>query len=300
MRRATDSAREPKPFGRKSTGIRIRRSARATAAATASAVATLACSPAFSATPAQARFQVVGDWGYGSSAQQTIAERMCERQRSRPVDFILTTGDNFYRPNGTATDTNFHQPQACLIEAGTRWRAAWGNHDLGGTSTAEVLGASSRWYRFRAGPAIVVVLDANLPTDANQLAFMRRAIPNAWPGPVIVAFHQPLRSGGLHRPSRVQQAAWEPLLRARRVDLILQGHNHAYERLLVGGIRHITTGGGGAPLYPCLYPVAGLERCEVVFHFLEVTVTPRALDVAVIDADGNRIDRVRVAVKRSE
>ena len=219
---------------------------------------------------------------------------MCERHRSRPADFILTTGDNFYRPNGQATDANYFRPEACLIEAGIPWRAAWGNHDLGGASTADVLGARSRWYRFKAGPALVVVLDGNVPSDRNQLAFMRAAIPVSWPGPLIVAFHQPLRSGGFHRPSRRQQAAWEPILRDRGVDLILQGHNHAYERLMVGGIRHITTGGGGAPLYPCLYPVRGLERCEVTHHFLEVTATKTALDIDAIDAEGVSVDRVHI------
>ena len=253
--------------------------------------------PVNSPASASTHFPGVGDWGFGSSAQQTIAERMCERSRAQPAQFVLTTGDNFYGPDGQATEKNYFRPEACLIAAKIPWRAAWGNHDLSGTSTADVLGARSRWYRFRAGPALIVVLDANRPTSVQQLAYMRRAIPMSFPGPVIVAFHQPLRSGGLHRPSVRQQAAWEPILQERGVDLVLQGHNHSYERLLVGGLRVITTGGGGAPLYPCLYAVPELERCEVVYHFLDVSVTRRAVDVDVVNEDGVAIDHVHVAVR---
>ena len=63
---------------------------------------------------------------------------------------------------------------------------------------------------------------------------------------------------------------------------MLQGHNHAYERLEAGGITYITTGGGGAQLYPCVRPSRELRRCLFANHFLAVTATARAVSVRAV------------------
>jgi len=80
------------------------------------------------------------------------------------VAFTLTTGDNFYAPDGVATQANYWRPERCLLALGIPWRAAWGNHDLGGTSTREVLGAP-RYYAITKGPVRIVVLDGNDPAN---------------------------------------------------------------------------------------------------------------------------------------
>ena len=241
------------------------------------------------------RFAVKGDWGYGSEAQAAISTRMCERNAAVPYAFILTTGDNFYRPDGVATAANFDRPEKCLIDARIPWRAAWGNHDLDGAGTSDRLGAS-RWYRFRAGPATIIVLDANQPTSVPQRKFLARALGSARPGPLIVALHQPLYTGGVHAPSADGQREWAPLFRRFRVDLVLQGHNHAYERLRVDGVRYVTSGGGGAPIYPCVRLQRGLERCIPRHHFLEIRATPTAVRVIAVERAGRILDRFEETV----
>src|SRR5687768_6943631 len=71
-----------------------------------------------SAAPDVFRFAVIGDWGAGTAAQRAVAERMCAVRRIRPFDVVVTTGDNFYGPDGTATSRNFRGPQRCLLDAG--------------------------------------------------------------------------------------------------------------------------------------------------------------------------------------
>jgi acid phosphatase len=246
--------------------------------------------------PAPVRFAVKGDWGTGLPAQAAVTRRMCAEARRSPFAFVLTTGDNFYAPDGRATLGNFWRPERCLRALRIPWRAAWGNHDLAGDSTATALGSPRRYYAFGAGPARVVVLDANDPDDPGQLAFMRAELDGGGAGARIVAFHQPLQSAGLHAPDPEQRRLWTPLLRRGGVDLVLQGHNHGYERLVVGGITYITTGGGGAPLYPCVRPVAGLRSCRFAHHFLAVTVGPHAISVRAIGPRGTTIERVRIPV----
>jgi len=248
-------------------------------------------------TSSIARFFVKGDWGTGSIAQAAITKRMCARDAVRPVDFILTTGDNFYSPDGRATQATFDRPEACLIRSGLRWRATWGNHDLGGDSTATRLASPRHWYTFTDGPARIIVLDANQPSSAAQLAFLTRTLVAATEPVRIVSMHQPVYTAGLHAPGEVQQRLWAPLFQKYGVSLVLQGHNHAYERMVVGGVTYITTGGGGAPLYPCVRPAPGLVRCLSVHHFLEVAADPTGIDVRAVRSSGTTLESVRVPVR---
>jgi acid phosphatase len=239
------------------------------------------------------RFAVKGDWGSGSASQAAVTTRMCVEYRRAPFAFVLTTGDNFY-PTGTATRATFDRPERCIIDLGVRYRAAWGNHDLGGRSTATTLRSPSRWYTFLAGPARIVVLDANQPANQAQLAFLRRVLAAERVRPVVVAYHQPTRTAGLHAPQPVQQRLWEPLFVRYGVRLVLQGHNHQYERIRYKTVTYVTTGGGGAGLYPCVRPAAGLVLCKPAHHFLQVEVTPARIGVRAIDTAGRVIDRFRI------
>ena len=237
-----------------------------------------------------------GDWGDGTRAQAAVTRRMCAEARRSPFAFVLTTGDNFSAPDGVATRDNFWRPERCLRALGLRWRAAWGNHDVRGEATATVLRSPRRYYAFSAGPARILVLDANAPADPGQLAFMRRELRGGGDAVRIVAFHQPLESAGLHGPDPEQRRLWTPLLRRGGVDLVLQGHNHAYERLVVDGITYVTTGGGGAQLYPCVRPAEGLRACRFAHHFLAVTVAPDAISVRAVSPRGTTLERVRIPV----
>jgi acid phosphatase len=236
--------------------------------------------------PDTVSFAVKGDWGAGTPAQAAVTRRMCREHALSPFAFVLTTGDNFYGPDGVATSRNFRVPERCLVQAGVPWRAAWGNHDVRGDSTATVLGASSRYYAFADGPLRVIVLDANRPAEPGQLRFLRTALAAAREPALVVAFHQPVYTAGLHAPSATARRLWAPLFRRYRVSLVLQGHNHHYERIVQGGVTYLTTGGGGQSLYPCVRPAAGLLRCVPAYHFLRVTASRHRLDVRAIEPSG--------------
>lgn len=250
--------------------------------------------------PATVRFLVKGDWGWGGPAQADVTRRMCAEQRARPGAFVLTTGDNFYNPDGVANAANFTVPERCLRAAGVRWRAAWGNHDLGGTGTVTALGGARHWYSFASGPVRVIVLDANVPGDPAQLAFLTRTLRITKQPVRVVAFHQPAYTMGLHGPGTTQQRLWAPLFRRWGVALVLQGHNHDYERFVVDGVTYITTGGGGAPVYPCVRPApqgATAARCSPVNHFLAVQADATGLNVTAIGLNGAVVERVRVPAR---
>ena len=272
---------------------------RALASVALAATALAGASIASAQPTASTHFLVIGDWGTGSTQQADVATAMCASNAANPAKFVMTVGDNFYSPDGTANDGDYYQPMACLLAQGVKWRAAWGNHDLGGTSTATVLGARKRYYTYADGSTRFIVLDGNNPTSSAQRSFLDRTLKTARQPVRIVTVHQPLYTAGIHSPSYDARRMWEPLFRKYGVSLVLQGHNHHYERITAKGVTYITSGGGGAGLYPCVRSQPGLAICKPVHHFLEVDSSPSGIAVRAVGIKGNTVDQVTVPVRTS-
>lgn len=80
-----------------------------------------------------------------------------------------------------------------------------------------------------------IVLDGTAALDLGALDDQTRwldatlaASPARWN---IVVQHQPVYTCARPRDTEALKAAWAPIYRARRVDLVLQGHDHCYSRL---------------------------------------------------------------------
>jgi hypothetical protein len=58
----------------------------------------------------------------------------------------------------------------------------------------------------------------------------------------IVTFHHPIFSAAEDRDNPGLRAAWRPILEEHGVDLVLQGHDHAYARSGLGGPKNVPEG----------------------------------------------------------
>ncbi|MGZ6493974.1 MAG: metallophosphoesterase [Actinomycetota bacterium] len=239
-------------------------------------------------------FAVKGDWGGGTQAQRDVTDRMCAVRKTIPFRYIVTTGDNFYDPDGVATQRNFFGPERCLNDyPGNVWRAVWGNHDLGGSSTRSILGAP-RYYTWSEGITQFFMLDANDTGNPTQRAWLERTLSASRARVKIVVFHQPAFTSGLHTDNTGAQRSWVPLFEQHHVTLVLAGHNHDYEHLKVRDIDYVVTGGGGRSVYPCIRAEPGALRCVSAYHFLLVTVTASWVTVEAIRPSGGRLDRFQI------
>lgn len=121
-------------------------------------------------------------------------------------------------------------------------------------------------YAFGYGNTFVVALDSNIAGDDKQFEWARRqleGLDRRRYRHVIAFFHHPVLSSGPHGGTRIEASTatlrqrYMPLFRRHQVSLLLSGHEHLYEHWVErheqGGRRlrldHVTTGGGGAPLY---------------------------------------------------
>lgn len=242
---------------------------------------------------------VFGDWGIEGGRADDVVRLM---NGFAGLDAVLTTGDNAY---GTGTRSEaararrFVEP---LLRRRIPFYASLGNHDVvtqRGRHVVRELGVPGPWYARVVGPVEVVVLDSNRPSDPGQLAFMRRVLSAPRPVPFrIVVFHHPPTSCSLHGANKDVERLWVPLFRGR-ADLALMGHNHTYERFTVHGVPYVTTGGGGARLYPS---IPGLCKgpgdpvvVKTVYHALRLTATRERLVVDAVGLDRVAFDTVTIA-----
>ncbi|KKK50104.1 hypothetical protein LCGC14_3128360, partial [marine sediment metagenome] len=74
------------------------------------------------------------------------------------------------------------------------------------------------------------------------------------------------------------------------VDIVFGGDNHYYSRHDVNGVQHITTGGGGAPLYTPSSSAEYQVAYSKSFHHCEITIADDQMTVLARKNDGTVLD----------
>ena len=249
------------------------------------------------------KFAVIGDFGVGGEDEDEVAAAVHDWMTDHDADALVTTGDNIY-PSGEPEDFEeaWHEPYGWVADEGLPVIASLGNHDIeedGGAAVMDLFGMPDRWYSVLLGRAEIFVLDANDIGSAEQLGWMTAALTASEATWKIVVFHQAAYSCSEHDGTPEVQSAWVPLFKVAGVDLVLNGHDHVYQRFAPKGpTTYVVTGGGGNRLYrldecPDDYPprVAGDDDSH---HFVAVSGSGGGIDVQAIASDGRVLDEFTI------
>ncbi len=96
------------------------------------------------------------------------------------------------------------------------------------------------WFDYQG--ARIISLNSNERID-EQCAWLVDALDDERrPKWTIVTFHHPVFSASKDRDNPELRAAWRPILEKHGVDLVLQGHDHAYARSELGGPKNVPEG----------------------------------------------------------
>ena len=220
------------------------------------------------------RFAVIGDFGSDNQPEADVAKLV----KSWNPHFVVTVGDNNY-PDGSSTtiDQNIGKYYYAFISpyvgqygsgaAANRFYPVLGNHDWD-TSRAKpylnyfALPGNERYYDVAIGPVRLFALDSDerepdgVSADSKQAQWLSTRMSvsqSCWD--IVVSHHSPYSSGLHQGSSRWMQWPY----RAWGADLVLSGHDHLYERLLVGGLPYVVNGVGGDSLHPFGTPLAGSQ-----------------------------------------
>jgi len=251
----------------------------------------------FGAHPNKVTFIAYGDTRSNPKLHAAIAANF---KRYAP-DFILHTGDLVSA--GKRYDLwgkEFFEPLAQVIDE-VPILPAIGNHEQDGINYLHYLhlpGKKTAWYSYDVGPVHVLSLDYRYESETDeQFAFAKRDLQATKAPWKIVILHIPIFNFGGHG-SRWGQAAYLPLFHQARVDLVIGGHSHIYERFHPVApttspdpwpITHITTGGGGAPLGMIVRHPA-LAAQVATNHFLVIEATPTKLEGRALTTNNTLID----------
>ncbi|MFF0218079.1 discoidin domain-containing protein [Streptomyces vinaceus] len=206
------------------------------------------------------------------AAQCTASDSGCAHPKTaalaRQIDpkLYLTMGDNQYDDARIADFRAYYDKSWGAFKAKTR--PVPGNHEtydpagsLAGYkayfgSLAYPQGKS--YYSFDEGNWHFIALDSNAFDQAAQIDWLKADLAANAKQCIAAYWHHPLYSSGGHGNDPVSKPVWK-ILYAAKADLVLNGHDHHYERFApqnpdgkaaADGIVEIVGGMGGAEPYP--------------------------------------------------
>jgi hypothetical protein len=252
------------------------------------------------------RFLAYGDTRSDSRIHASLARRFAAEDPA----FIMHTGDLVAKGKDYALwSKEFFNPMAGVIGR-IPFFSVIGNHEEDGTNYLAYfhLPGKELWYSFDAGPVHVLALDYHFEkSSSEQFRYASNDLLNARAPWKVVVVHYPVFNVGGHATGW-GHTNYLPLFHQAKVDLVLAGHSHLYERfrpLAPRGdtnewpVTCITTGGGGANLHPS-YDHPALFSRETTNHFMVFDVTRDTLKARTIRENGTLIDRFELVKKKGQ
>jgi predicted phosphodiesterase len=253
--------------------------------------------------PAPFRFAIYGDTRSDPRTHRAVIEAV---RRDGP-DFVVHTGDLVADGREEALWQNFFDVAAPLLRD-VPFVPVIGNHEFLSPMSS---GAENyrRYVHFEpTGPspeldAVFRFANARFVLTSSyddwtgpsrdwltrELEAARREEPDGW---LFVVMHEGPRSSGPHGDSEaLRDAGVDRLLRRLRVDLVISGHDHAYERGDDDGLRYMVSGGGGAPLYPRRSARSHSKVFRSEYHHVRVDVERDRAAFTAVRPDGTVLDR---------
>jgi hypothetical protein len=213
--------------------------------------------------------------------------------------FILSVGDLVGAGNSESDwDNQFFNPSYAHIQellATLPYQACMGNHEQTGVLFKKYFPypfVAGRYWSFDYGPAHFVVVDqyTNYGTGSAQLTWMESDLAATTKPWKFVYLHEPGWSAGGHSNNISVQNYIQPLCEQYGVSIVFAGHNHYYARAVVNDVHHVTTGGGGAPLYNPNPNDPYVVAATRIHHFCTVELDGDVLDFKAVSPAGVVID----------
>lgn len=229
---------------------------------------------------------------------------------------VFTLGDNAYESGSAQEFSDCYGPSWGRVLGRTAFAVA-GNHDYGTRDAAAFkayFGAAAAphgvtWFSRDLGTWHVIVLDADCGQvggcgpDSPEGRWLRADLAASTARCTLALWHQPRFSSGLHGNDTSVAPFWDALY-AAGADLVLNGHDHDYERFAPQdpagradpgrGITEMVVGTGGAALRDFGPDAANtVVRSSFAHGVLALTLHPTGWSFRFISTDGSFSDEGR-------
>lgn len=252
--------------------------------------------------PGAWKFAALGDYGAGTDQQRRVAANILRSG----AELVITAGDNVY-PTGRWEDyaRNFDPPDLMGVLA-TRipFMPALGNHDMYRDDLRPYFGhfphlQGRPYYAYTMRNVHFLALDGDqdLRKGSAQYRWLEQELASSKEPWRVVYLHYPLYGRDLNAYDEIRKAV-QPLLAKYKVQLLIAGHEHNYQRSIpIDGVTHLLTGGGGQQVFPFTnHKPSHTAVRRATFHHVEVAVGATQLVVRAIDQHGRLIDTAVIPI----
>ena len=272
------------------------------------------------------KFLVLGDWGRnGTQNQQQVANQMDITAQKEGIDFVISTGDNFYETGVQSTEDSQWKTSFENVYSGKGlqkdWFVALGNHDYQGNPKAQIdySQKSNRWKMPARYFTLVKTIDestavrfvfidsnpfvndylnnANMYSDIaqqntkKQLAWIDSVLSNSKETWKIVVGHHPIYSAGFGHGNQDELIAQlKPILEKNKVQMYFCGHSHSsqYLRRSDSGIDYVVAGAGSSTI-ELVKQESSVLYGTISPSFTLISLSKDNLGTAFIDTSGTTI-----------
>jgi hypothetical protein len=260
-------------------------------------------------------FCVLGDSRDGLSVWKQVAALA----NAKKTDLALYNGDIVANAGSASLWDQWFNNGTAYLENNIIYHAL-GNHDAMSVPTYQnnfelpKTNGSNLYYSFVYGNALFITLNSENPGDAAQTSWLINTLSAAksndkiiWK---IISFHKPFYTIGTHAGEMNSYfGTWWKAFDDYGVDLIVNGHDHMYERTKPinrnvsttspvatygsgtgQGRCQIVCGGAGAPLYSGS-PTWAIQKYKSSYNFCKFSINGSTLCDTTYDNNGNIIDQ---------
>jgi len=263
------------------------------------------------------RIGIIGDASFGDTATTALIEQMAQAD----LDFVLNLGDvvdetSYGVDPFESYAEKFFTPFEPLLHQMPVYTVP-GNHDYDADMryegqpfyayvfppfseddpAADDESFTGQFALLPAGDLQILLLDAmtifGLPGRDAQETWLAERLTDDNYRAVIPVFHvSPYSSSVVHpQDSAFTRAVWVPQFEsAGSVPLVLSGHFHHYERLLVNDITYLVSGGGSSILYAAGPYLPESQIYTHQTHFVLLEINDDRLQMSAISVDGILLD----------
>lgn len=266
-------------------------------------------------------FAAIGDSRDGMSAWTKVSNQANGKYKT---DFTVFNGDIVADASVASQWDSWFNAGSSYLENNLVLHAL-GNHDAKGTSTflnnfeSPTANGQSLYYAVKYANTIFITLNSEDPSNTAQFNWLKTTLDDAnadthikWK---IISFHRPFYTVGNHAGEMNNQfSTWWKAFDDYGVDLILNGHDHMYERSKPinrnvstsapvakygsgpkDGRCEIVCGGAGAPFYSGTANAFVEKQVMNKNHFCKLNIHPlpnggSELCDSTFDSDGKLID----------
>jgi len=247
------------------------------------------------------KFFAYGDTRSNPGTHNLVAATMVETYIGDEnfQSIIISVGDLVSDGNSESDwDNQFFDPSYSNIQemlATLPYQSCMGNHEGSGLLFKKYFPypfVAGRYWSFDYGPAHFAVVDqyTSYSPGSAQLTWLENDLASTTKPWKFIYLHEPGWSAGGHSNEIAVQNYIQPLCELYGIPIVFGGHNHYYARAEVNGVQHITTGGGGAPLYTPNLSYPNIVTATMANHFCTIEIENGLLNFKAIKPDGTVID----------